>query len=96
MLSMNEKIKNLRGILNGREVTWDELQRICYGNPSVPCIASLKKYGVLKKRVEEYDVILTEEEWENIDYYDDYYNNFHWDEERELYINESFTVWYSV
>lgn len=96
MVSMNKKIENLRKILNGREVTWDELQRICSDIPTLPCVESLKNHGVLKKTVEEYEEVLTEEEWKDVEESDDYYNYFHWDEDRKLYVIKHWMVWYNV
>ena len=94
---MNEKIENLKNLLNGREVRYEELERICYRNDSVPSIPSLKKYNVLVVRVEETETVMDENEWENeFDEYDEFFNDFRWDDERKLYVKNYFIRWYSV
>lgn len=97
MKNMNEKIENLRNLLNGREVRYEELERICYRNDSVPSISSLKKYNVLVMRMEEVETVMDENEWENeFDECDEYFDEFHWDDDRELYVMNYFIHWYSV
>lgn len=85
---MMEKVNNLRAMIGENGVLYDVLERMTYRNDSVPSIATLRKYGLLKVvREEEYEDTMTEEEWDNHDMYYDYTSaDWNWDEKRELYV----------
>ena len=71
-----QKINNLRNLLNGKTFTMDELHNLTFRNDELPSIQTLKKYGLLELVEEEeiFEVSDGEDLDSDCDYYGWIYN----------------------
>ena len=95
MKNLNEKIENLRNLLNSNGVRYDELERLTYRNENVPSISTLRKYGLLiVVREETYEDTMTDEESEEMDCEE--MNDWDWDDDRNLWVYTETVRFYGI